>query len=496
MRSFRFPAAFRRARKVQSSYPWQRRHLPLLGPAIVLAIRLFVAMTILAFSRKSSAIRKYLIGGTATIGLSWTIILGYLIFAPTTYASHWSLILPTSSSSVSLQLESIGHAQTVASSPFGSASLSPKVIYKEIIGSEKVRLAAARSMDMTLPAFGTAKVKLIDETALVMLEIAGRSPVEAQAKARALNAAFETALDTLRRDEIKRRSDVVMESLTVYQENLQIARQRIIEQQERTGVLSINQFNEASSSLEQLRRRLNEVRADLDKQAAEQRLLAEGIGMDSVAATGLLKLAGDPAFGKLAAEFADVATQMQQEMRHLGDANPTAIALKRRAANVTEQLKTMLARVIPNDVATPNLLLITNGTQSADMMRALVTSAVSLAGRRAEAEAIEAEFKRMSAQVTQMSRDAARLEDLRKDHIVAEAVFTSALARLDTNRVDIYASYPMVQMLAAPDLPEKKSNPSTLIILLCGVIATLLSVGGWSTAWLRQAFVQKRPKRN
>ena len=467
----------------------RRRRLALIMPAAMLVMRSLFAVTAMALVRKTSSMRRYVIGGAATVALCWVMSIGYMVSAPAVYTSRWTLILPTASSSVSLQLESIGHAQTVASSPFGSATLSPKVIYKEIIGSEQVRLAAAKAMQMPIGQFGTARVKLIDETSLVLLEITGKTPGEAQKKAKALNTAFERELDVLRRDEIKRRSDVIKDSLTVYQENLQTARQAILEQQQSTGVLTINQFTEASSSLEQIRRRLNDVRADLERLSAEQKLLTNGLGFDPAAAAEMLQLIGDPSFGKLAAEMADVNALFLAESQHLGEAHPALIAIKRKASNIGNQMHHMLAASPAGDVLKARLLLVTNGSQSAD-------NSIQLAGRAAESASLEAEFKRLTVQVSKMSRDAARLEDLKKDHIVAEAVFTSALAKLDTNRVDIYASYPMVQMLAAPDLAESKSNPSKLIILLCALVASMLSIGGWSMAWLRHAFVQKRAKKS
>ena len=463
-------------------------------PTALLLGRSCIAILVMAFLRKSTGMRIHLIGCGLTVILCWLICLSYLALAPVFFTSHWSLILPTSSSSVSLQLESIGHAQTVASSPFGSASLSPKVIYKEIIGSEQVRLAASKSLGMTISQFGNARVKLIDETALVLLEINGRNPLEARAKAVALNAAFEHELDVLRHDEIRRRSDVVKESLTVYQESLYVARQRIMQQQEATGVLSINQFNEAASSLEQIRRRLSDVRAESDKLRAEQKLLTESVGLTPAASIRLLQAAGDTSFAKIASEMAEVKALYLQDGHRLGDANPVLINLRHRSEKLDEKLRSLLSGASAYSFEKTPLFLVANGSQSADMMRTLVTNAVLLEGRNAEAASLDAESLRLTVQVRQMSRDAARLEDLKKDHIVAEAVFTSALARLDTNQVDIYASYPMVQTLAPPDLPEKRSNPGALIIILCAFVASILSIGGWSMAWLRHTFVQKRLK--
>ncbi len=60
------------------------------------------------------------------------------------------------------------------------------------------------------------------------------------------------------------------ESLKTYQLNLQAARERILEQQRKPGVLSLSQFSEASTSMELMRRKLAEVKADVSRINAEQ----------------------------------------------------------------------------------------------------------------------------------------------------------------------------------------------------------------------------------
>ncbi|MGE3918050.1 MAG: hypothetical protein AB7F78_20330, partial [Hyphomicrobiaceae bacterium] len=156
------------------------------------------AIVLLAITRTPASLRPFLVGGAYTVAAIWFVALCYLVLAKPAYTSKWTLILPTAASSMSLQLESIGHAQTVASSPFGSVSLSPKVIYKEIVTSEQVRSAAAKSLGLKLSEFGTPRVKLIDETALMLMEIAGRSAEQAQTKTNALLQAFHSQLDILR----------------------------------------------------------------------------------------------------------------------------------------------------------------------------------------------------------------------------------------------------------------------------------------------------------
>ena len=473
-----------------------RRRRDLVAPAALLLARSAFAAVFVLLLRAPVSMRQYIMGALLTISLSWMAVLGYLFFTPPSYTSRWSFILPTSSSGASMQVESIGHAQTISSSPFGSASLSPKVIYKEIIGSERVRGAAAKSLGQPLGRFGSPQVKLIDETSLLLIEMRGPTPEMAQSKANALIQAFNAQLDALRSDEIRRRAEVVQESLKTYQANLQSGRERILEQQRATGVLSINQFNEASTSMELLRRRLGEVRSDYAKLVAEQERVTASLGMDPDSAALLLQLSGDPSFFKLVNDYAEANALYRQDAVRMGSANPILALSRNRSSAAMRELQLAVGRI---GGASPEkldrLLYVTNGSQRAELIKQLITNNGAIAGKREEINSLEADFKKLDEDVKRMSTAVARLEDLKKDHLVAEAVFTSALARLDTNKVDIYASYPMVQTLAPPDLADAKTSPHTMLAVLAGVLASLLAAAAWGMAWLRHMFGARRAVR-
>ena len=471
----------------QSEAPRRHRTLSLLVKFAALCGRSIYAVIYLAVARAPARMRWYLAGMVATLALVWAIVGGYLLISSPSFTTRWTLILPTAASSVSLQLELIGHAQSIPSSPFGSSTLSPKVIYKEIVSSERVRHAAATSLGMTLAQFGAARVKLIDETALMMFEISGPSPTLAQRKANALIAAFHAQLDTLRRDEIQRRTDVVKESLKTYEANLKSARSRILQHQQTTGMLTVNQFNEASSSRELMRRRLAEVKAELARLEGEKIRLAGELRMTPVAAAAMLRLSADPVFVKLAGDLGELRARIVRDDERIGRNNPMLAMARGRLMAVRRHLSGLARSAgVGDEIEIERALLVMNGTHRSDLAKGLVAADAAIAGRAKEVAMLEAELVRLDDAVKRMSADAARLEDLRKDHLVAEAVFTSALARLGTNRADIYASYPMVQTLADPDLPGSRSSPRLILAILGGLVISLLVVGAWGTAWLRK----------
>ena len=77
---------------------------------------------------------------------------------------------------------------------------------------------------------------------------------------------------------------------------------------------------------------------------------------------------------------------------------------------------------------------------------------------------------------------ASKLDELIRNHQVAEATFSSALARIDTSKADVFVSYPLVQLLDMPSLPESPSSPKKLFVVLGAVFSSLFSMsatGSW-----------------
>lgn len=429
------------------------------------------------------------------IGLAWGLAAAYYFLVPPTYVSKWTIILPTSSSSSSVTVESIGQASTTPSHPFGSVQLSPKVIYREIATSDQVRERAATSLGVEPQRFGRVRVRLIDETALMMFQITGRTPHDAQAKGRALIDAFNRQLDELRRDEMDKRANPTQESLKLYQANVDRARERIIEFQRISGLQSVAQFNEASSSAELLRRRLAERRAEHDKVAAEQARLIARVGLPPDNAAAVLKLASEPAFARLAAAFAEGATTVEENALTFGPNHPAMIMARHKRDGALARLDALARSAgVGNSIELRRIVMLLAGSAQSDLLRAVVSGEANLTGLAQEIVKLQSELARLEGEVARMGADAARLESLKKDHLVAEAVFSSAAARLDTGRSDVYSSYPLQQVLAEPDLPESRTQPRLAYAFAAGLIGTFFVLLAWGAAWVRSTFSRRRSR--
>ena len=68
------------------------------------------------------------------------------------------------------------------------------------------------------------------------------------------------------------------------------------------------------------------------------------------------------------------------------------------------------------------------------------------------------------------------------EYKVAEAVFASALARINTAKSDVFASYPMVQVVSAPSIdyaptsPNIFSNTGTTLVMMTTRITNMMQM--------------------
>ncbi len=441
--------------------------------------------------------KRYVLGGIISIVGIWLLCGSYMLFLPKTYISRWTFILPGAGAGVSVTLDTIGQTSSVSASPFSSTSLNPKVIYKEIVSNEPVLTNAAQSMNLKPEEFGKPRIKLVDETTLMICETKGSTPQLAQDKAIAVINAFQQQLDTLRQDEIDRRASSIRETIKGYQENLKAARQRIFEMQQKSGLVSIDQFNQVTTSLEELRRKLILARTEADSLESSQAALAAELGIDSSLASLALSLSANTVFAKSLADYADLTAQASEQSRIFGSRNPLLLLSRAKQSAALEILKKIAKKSHVSESELPALMIALVASKGREqLLKELVAGEARAEGKRREVQALDHEFKQLDGRLNDLTSKAARLEDLKKDHLVAEAVFSSALARVDTNKADLFASYPIVQVLSPPDLPERPAQPRLIFAILGGTLGTLLAVAAWVIAWLRQLFVLKHKKKN
>lgn len=437
-------------------------------------------------------VSRYAIIACVSLGMIWVPSLAYLTLATRTYRSEWTLILPGSGSNSSINLENIGQASSTASSPYGSNSLSPKVNYKSIAESRTVLKAAADKMGVDLEHFGKPRIELIEQTALLLFTVEDKSPELANAKSWAIYEAMQAQLDRLRNDEIQRREEGFLAMMKEYRAKLDKARDRLLTYQGSADIVKVQQFKQMADSVQLLRTQLAQVQAERARSQGEMGQLVGSLGLKPEQAADALMLQTDSLFQKSQQQYVEANVAVNGLSSKWGEKHPDVIKEQGRRdaakALLTGRIKTLLKG--RNNQILDLLTLDQDITRDALFQKLLTLDAESkgLQSKAAELERIIGEMESHVGKDTQM---AATLDELQRDHQIAEAVFTSALARIDTGKSDLYVSYPLLQMLSEPTLPVKPSSPHTLFVLAGMIFATLLTCTGLMLLWIRKPLLHK-----
>ena len=435
---------------------------------------------------------RYLLLGLGLLAFIWTTSLLYLKLTPSKYRSEWTLVLPGKGAGANVNLVDIGQTSTSAASPYSNSATSPKANYKEFAMSNAVRLAAAKSLEMTSVQFGKPRIKLVDQTSLLYFSIEGDSPEQAQRKAKAIHQALLNLLDSLRQDEVNQQEGSALKALESYRRKLNDASAQLLAFQSDSSLVSMTQFNEVVMSIEQLRREKSQSVAQLKEVEGKSKQLQRNLNLTPQQAADSLVLQNDKVFQENIIEFTRAQQTLLKSQAKWGRNHPEVRKAVAEYQVADQGIKVRLKRLV--NVKTPQestLLTLQSDITRNKLMQDLIDFDVLKKGLKNKVETLDSITQQLIAERNQLTIPASRLDELIRNHQVAEAIFTSALARTDTSKSDVFVSYPLVQLLDAPTLPERPSSPSKLFVLLGASASTLLTITGLILLWIRKPYIHR-----
>lgn len=434
--------------------------------------------------------RVYILTSLLALSLVWGPTLLFLQFKPPSYTSQWVLLLPDASAGHAVNLDSVGQASRSAMSPYANQVIDPRVNYKSIAMSAPVIEAAAASLDISPAAFGEPRVKLADQTSLMEFEIAASSAAAAQAKAQALQQAFEQELASLREDELARREGAATQSLQALSDKLMLTQKDIVRFQLQAGIVSLDQFRELAMSVETLRQELLRLEIARDGLVAQTQTLLGTLGVAAGDAGALLALQADPGFQQLLSQVAAADSGLTQVQARLG---PNHFEVRRASATLAglEQGLARRAQQLGLQTTTATMEHWARSDAAHGLVKELVSVQAELAQVEGEIAAHQSHIQALSARVDAGAEDAISLEDLQRKQQVAMAVFTTALAKLDLGRTDVYASYPLLQTLLPPTRPSNPDAMATTLAILAALAGSFMCLSALVLLWIRKPYIQK-----
>ncbi len=430
----------------------------------------------------------YMTTGLMAYGFIFILILLYMGKAPT-FKSEMDLVLPGTGNTSNVSLDDVGQVVSQTTTPF-SSGFNPRVNYKEMLSSRSVLGRAAETLGLQANKFGKPKVKLTEQTSILNITVTGKSAEQAQNKAWALYNALQAELDNLRTDEVARRDESIRNVLAQYRERTNYARANIVDFQQRSILVSTDQMDKLVASLAQVNEKKMYVQSELSEVSDYIQQLSLSLSVSPSLAGKALILQSDPEFRSYYQELNSASGVLSEYQSRWGDNHPKVITEQERVKVAKASLISRGQEVTGADVSSFfTSFNLDNNPKRAQLFADLIDAFARKEGQAAMYSELERASLHMQDQLKVYSREVAELDRLQREFDMAEAIFTSAAARLEANKADVFASYPVIQMLATPSFAVKQSSPDPIIAIAAGMAGMFFITFALVVLWQRKSII-------
>jgi len=408
----------------------------------------------------SKRFKRYICYAVIAITLVWLGTGAYLFTAKPRYTSNWTLVLPDRSESSSLAVSEIGNASFSNSSPFGNIGQNPLLTYQKFATSPMVLGQAAAKLEIDPSALGEPRIRLIPQTPLMEFQISALDPDDAQAYGYAIIEALEQKLQSLRDDELTARDRHRSYALESYNVQLERSRRAVLNHQASTSLVSTGQFDVLAENIELHRSLLAKERAQRNQLRGFLANLFLGVGVREEVAQAAVRLQAREDLRGLLTNYAKALVAESEISGRVGLRHPALISAQADARTAERDLLQHVDSTLRDDTeALREIALLSTGADTGEILRDIVKTSAELAGMEDKVESLERDAEEMQVRLKIQAKNAARLADLERDHSIAEAVFSSALGRISTEKFDVLSAYPLFQIFSAPSKPESADKP-------------------------------------
>lgn len=418
----------------------------------------------------------------------WLLSFAYLQFRQPSYASKWAIALPASNSFTSIDIPGVGQASSESESPYNSDFADPRENYKYLAKTEEVLATAAKSLGMTSKEFGKPQVEIPGNTTLIEFRIDGQQPKIAQMKAIALQESLRESLKRLRKDESSERSQDLENTLTVANEKLAAARQKLAKFKIDSGLSSPEQTSGLTQNIEQLRRQQAEIKAQEQKVSSRFNQLQNNLKISTSAAAEALILQSDQQLKEYLDNFSQVSRELANLTAKFSANHPSVI--NKRAEK--EQTQTELYRrgefLLGKPITLADLKNVNADTSSGISQRSnLYQELISLQAEKQaladQATTLNQQISSLEAKLSKMSQSASTLQQLNNEVQLAQAVSSSTATKLELSRSQTSASYPPISVVSRPSLPSGAASPRKELVVLGSIFSSILLTTALLSLW-------------
>ncbi len=419
--------------------------------------------------------------------LLWGLALLVLQRIPVSYRSIGAISVSGVGSQGQFSLPDSGQAISGGSqSPYKYlTTVDPRENYRQIALSEFVLQQAAASLNLSMEEFGEPNFVATAGTTIIDFDIDGNTPEEAQKKAQAFYKALSDRIKYLRQEELSEQQQDAKLSLENAKNSLQNAKQKLYAFTSRSPLKVTNQISSLSEQLESLRIQQANVVAQKEAAGAQVLQVSENLNLSPTEANDALTLLDDQIFQSFVQQYSESIAVVNSLSASLTNDNPRLLLHRERGneakAALLERGRVLLQRPVSRQLIERLSLSAEGGRQ---------TIATGLLSQKAEQKSLEVqsvtldrEIERLSTRLNKLSQEQFVFDRLQQDAKLSESIFLSKLAQLNIDKPAFATSYPPLQLVVNPSLPEDPDGASRRTFVLGVLALSLIGTTGLLTLW-------------
>lgn len=441
--------------------------------------------------------RRYVTAAVFNLALIWGVAITFVTKAPNSYVSNFTLLIPGAGAGSSVNLDNLGQATSSVNSAYSSSKIDPKTNYKAIAMSPVVIGLAAEYMDLAPEEFGKPKIKLIDQTTLLEVSVTATDSQTALQKSTNFHKALEETLSRLRTEELRTRRQANETVLSVYRDNVDLAQAAVLAFQQESAIVSSDQFEDLVLNTEGLKQRTAESEVKLQSVIANLTNLQDALDINSDQAAVAIKLQNNAVFLSMVEKVADAQSELVEKLAVWGQKHPQVLHAQSRVNSARRAILSEANRLTGLDTFAllDNLYITSDGVRS-QLFQSVISMSAEKSALESEIDAYSAQIRTLEGRLHRNAILAAKLQDLERTHQVTSAIYVSAAAKTDLGNSDIYASYPMTQLLREPSLPEEPEKFAKPAAIGGAAIGSFLVCLALLLSWKRSVLLQKLQKKS
>lgn len=421
----------------------------------------------------------------------------YLDQAERTYNSTWSISLQDTEENTRITLPDLGATTSQIRSPFDEKNRDPRASYKFIATSQAVIQQAAQLAEIPTKKFQKPRVDIVDNTTLMKFTLTGSSPEESYQKALAFGQAFSQQLEFLRAQEAQQRRGVIEAALQTAKAELDQAQSNLVDYKSNAGVAAPEQVTQLSSSIENFRIQRALALAQQQESQARLQQFSQNLQVSGQQIADSFLLEADDIFRQHLQAYSQANSQVEILTKQLGSNHPLMVQAQSRQAATYEAMLSRGNELLGYSVNETTLAQLALGNQGnsarEELFRNAFAAEVDNKAVSARVSSLDQQLQQLEQRLQSLSQQQSKLNILNREMKIAEAVFSSYLARLNSANAEVFGSYPPIQTIHQPSEPSQPSSPRESIVKLGTLMSSCLVTLALLALWLRPQRKQAAP---